>query len=66
MNIFKKQTNEVFMPSKLTDGKLLDVKYQEDAIVKGLNILKHQGVIIADVVGLGKSIIASAIAKILI
>ena len=52
------------MPSKLTDGKLLDVKYQEDAIVKGLNILKkHQGVIIADVVGLGKSIIASAIAK---
>ena len=60
----QKQTNEVFMPSKLTDGKLLDVKYQEDAIVKGLNILKkHQGVIIADVVGLGKSIIASAIAK---
>ena len=60
----QKATNEVFMPSKLTDGKLLDVKYQEDAIVKGLNILKkHQGVIIADVVGLGKSIIASAIAK---
>ena len=60
----QKTTNEVFMPSKLTDGKLLDVKYQEDAIVKGLNILKkHQGVIIADVVGLGKSIIASAIAK---
>ena len=29
------------MPSKLTDGKLLDVKYQEDAIVKGLNILKN-------------------------
>ena len=60
----QKTTNEVFMPSKLTDGKLLDVKYQEDAIVKGLNILKkHQGVIIADVVGLGKSVIASAIAK---
>ena len=60
----QKSTNEVLMPSKLTDGKLLDVKYQEDAIVKGLNILKkHQGVIIADVVGLGKSVIASAIAK---
>ena len=60
----QKTSNEVLMPSKLTDGKLLDVKYQEDAIVKGLNILKkHQGVIIADVVGLGKSIIASAIAK---
>ena len=60
----QKNTNEVLMPSKLTDGKLLDVKYQEDAIVKGLNILKkHQGVIIADVVGLGKSVIASAIAK---
>ena len=60
----EKDNNEILMPSKLTDGKLLDIKYQEDAIVKGLNILKkHQGVIIADVVGLGKSVIASAIAK---
>ena len=31
----------------------------EDAIVKGLETInKHQGVILADVVGLGKSIIA--------
>lgn len=60
----EKSTKEVLMPDKLSDGKFLDVKYQEDAIVKGLSILKkHQGVIIADVVGLGKSIIASAIAK---
>ena len=37
---------------------------QEDAIVKGLDIIrKHQGLIIADVVSLGKSIIAAAIAK---
>ena len=39
-------------------------KYQRDAIAKGLDILKdHNGVLIADVVGLGKSIIASAIAN---
>ena len=49
----EKNTKEVLMPDKLSDGKFLDVKYQEDAIVKGLGILKkHQGVIIAEVVGL--------------
>ena len=42
----------------------MNLKYQEDAIVKGLEIInKHQGVILADVVGLGKSIIATGIAK---
>ena len=60
----KKDESEVLMPKELSNGKLFNVKFQEDAIVKGLSILeKHQGVIIADVVGLGKSIIASAIAK---
>ena len=55
---------KVLMPKELSAGKFFNVKFQEDAIVKGLSILeKHQGVIIADVVGLGKSIIASAIAK---
>ena len=60
----EKKINETLMPKELSDGKFLDIKYQEDAILKGLDIInKHQGVIIADVVGLGKSVIASAIAK---
>ncbi len=41
-------------------------QYQVDAINQALSILqKHGGVIIADVVGLGKSVIASAVARIL-
>ncbi len=39
-------------------------KYQLDAVSQALNILEtYNGVIIADVVGLGKSVIASSIAK---
>ena len=52
------------MPKEFSQGQLHNIKYQEDAILKGIEIIKkHQGVIIADVVGLGKSIIGSAIAK---
>ena len=41
-------------------------KYQVDAINQALSILqKHNGVIIADVVGLGKSVIAASVARIL-
>ena len=41
-----------------------DYKYQIDAIRSGINgIMLYNGVLISDVVGLGKSIIASAIAK---
>jgi len=41
-------------------------QYQIDAINQALSIIqKHNGVIIADVVGLGKSVIASAVARIL-
>ncbi len=47
----------------ITDGKFLDLKYQADAIQMSLaTIEKHNGVIVSDVVGLGKSIIASAVA----
>lgn len=56
-------------PSQITKGntdpfrEYMDFEYQTDAIKEGLDRLdKHNGVIIADVVGLGKSIIASAIA----
>lgn len=50
-------------PESITGGKYSDLKYQKDAINLGIDrIKKFGGVIIADVVGLGKSIIASAIA----
>ena len=50
-------------PKHITGGKFHDLKYQKDAINLGIDrIKKFGGVIIADVVGLGKSIVASAIA----
>ncbi len=62
---YKEKNNDgVLMPKEFSQGKLYNIKYQEDAILKGLEIInKHDGVIIADVVGLGKSIIGSALAK---
>ena len=51
------------LPYEITDGKYINLKYQIDAISEAIDILqRHNGVIIADVVGLGKSIIASAVA----
>lgn len=51
-------------PNKITNGQYSDLKYQIDAIELGIDrINKYGGVIVADVVGLGKSIIASAIAS---
>jgi len=50
-------------PHDITNGKFFNLKYQEDAIRQGIRTIEvHNGVIISDVVGLGKSIIASAIA----
>lgn len=55
--------NTIALPSDITGEKFRDLKYQVDAITRAISILEqHNGVIIADVVGLGKSIIASAIA----
>lgn len=55
---------EIKLPKDITEDYFENYKYQRDAIAKGLDILKdHNGVLIADVVGLGKSIIASAIAN---
>lgn len=57
-------TKYISTPYNITNGKFLDLKYQEDAIRLSLaTIEKHNGVIISDVVGLGKSIIASAVAN---
>lgn len=51
-------------PHDITKGKFFNLKYQEDAVRMGIEtIKKHNGVIISDVVGLGKSIIASSIAN---
>jgi len=50
-------------PSQIAENGISDLKYQIDAIREGLKYLEmHNGAIIADVVGLGKSIIASTIA----
>ena len=50
-------------PSEITGGTFLDFQYQTDAIKFAIDRIKIlDGVIISDVVGLGKSIIASAVA----
>lgn len=57
------ESNVVKSPYEITDGKFSNLKYQLDAIKYGVDCInKNNGVIIADVVGLGKSVIASAIA----
>lgn len=54
----------VLTPHDITDGKFYNLKYQTDAVQMALNSLdNHNGVIIADVVGLGKSIIGSTVAR---
>lgn len=51
------------LPAEITKDKFINLKYQTDAIKHAISVIeKHDGVIISDVVGLGKSIIASAIA----
>lgn len=51
-------------PYDITDGKYSNLKYQTDAVQMALNALEnHNGAIVADVVGLGKSIIASTVAR---
>jgi superfamily II DNA or RNA helicase/HKD family nuclease len=62
--IFEEKEENIKTPGAITDGRFADFEYQLDAIRMGLDrIHKYDGAIIADVVGLGKSIIASAIAR---
>ena len=63
--LFEVETAEdILVPSKITNGNYWDLEYQLDGIRLGLDrIKKFSGVILADVAGLGKSIIASAIAR---
>jgi len=61
-NIF--DTSVIRTPDSITNGKFFSLKYQIDAIKLGIDCVnKNSGVIIADVVGLGKSIIALTIAN---
>jgi superfamily II DNA or RNA helicase len=54
---------KVKYPHEITKERFLNLRYQMDAIQLALKTIeKHNGVIVADVVGLGKSIIASAVA----
>jgi superfamily II DNA or RNA helicase len=63
---FKPNSEAIKTPSEIThtgDVQYLNLVYQIDAINEGLSMIKrHSGCIIADVVGLGKSIIGAAIA----
>lgn len=56
--------DNILTPHDITEGRYANLKYQTDAVQLSLNALdNHNGVIIADVVGLGKSVIASTIAR---
>lgn len=59
----KDKNSDIATPSTITNEEFADLEYQLDAIRIGIDRVKqYGGVIIADVVGLGKSIIASAMA----
>jgi len=57
------QNENLLTPQDITGGKYMNLMYQTDAVNMAINSIKnHNGVIISDVVGLGKSIIASTVA----
>ena len=62
---FALDTSErILTPYEITNGDFINLKYQEDAVRLALDTIKrHNGVIVADVVGLGKSIIGSTVAR---
>lgn len=54
----------ILTPYDITDGRYSNLKYQTDAVQLTLRSLEnHNGAIIADVVGLGKSVIAATVAR---
>ncbi len=57
-------SDNILTPHDITEGRYSNLKYQTDAVQMALNALRnHNGAIMADVVGLGKSVIASTIAR---
>lgn len=65
LELFAQEEIESFLkPNKITNGLFIDLEYQIDAVKMVLDKLrKYDGVILADVVGLGKSIIAACAAR---
>src|SRR6266581_2188441 len=60
----QEEINKLKTPQAITSGLYIDLEYQIDAIKMVIDKLnKYNGAILADVVGLGKSIIASAVAR---
>ena len=56
--------NNILTPYDITEGRYSNLRYQTDAVLMALKSLRnHNGAIIADVVGLGKSVIASTVAR---
>ncbi len=56
--------NNLLTPYDITQGRYANLRYQTDAVQMAMNTLNnHNGAIIADVVGLGKSIVASTVAR---
>ncbi|WP_051290636.1 helicase-related protein [Dysgonomonas capnocytophagoides] len=61
---FKIDTSRRIRTPHDINKKFFNLKYQEDAIRMAISIIeKHNGVIVSDVVGLGKSIIGSTVAN---
>ena len=57
-------SDNILTPHDITEGRFSNLRYQTDAVQMALNALRnHNGAIVADVVGLGKSVIASTIAR---
>lgn len=55
---------KLLTPDKITNGLYMDLEYQTDAVKMVIDKLhKYDGVILADVVGLGKSIIAATVGR---
>lgn len=62
IDIFGDQVEDDFS-IQLPDG-VKELKYQKDAVIQGFQMLmQHNGLFLADVVGLGKTMIATMIAK---
>lgn len=62
IDTFGEQVEDQFS-MKLPKG-VMDLKYQRDAVIQGYQMLmQHNGFFLADVVGLGKTMIATMIAK---
>jgi len=60
----QQEINTLKTPKAITNGLYIDLEYQIDAIKMVIDKLnKYDGAILADVVGLGKSIVASAVVR---